>query len=250
MARILAVTGMHRSGTSMVADYLRQCGIDMGETLWPADVGNPRGYHEDVDFLRFHQELLASLGLSTFPTNDMHVPGQIPDDFLLKAREILRKKMQRPLWGWKDCRTSLFLEFWQGMIPQMNALFLFRHPISVVDSLLRRGTDPSITQHPVLGFESWWLHNQRILRFYRTNEERCFLVDIDDLVRSPTMAFRRLFSKLNIDLLAQDFGTVYEPAAFKQGKSARHIYLMLRYPLHTLRCLRLYHGMRELADWP
>lgn len=249
MGRVLVITGMHRSGTSIVANYLRQCGVDIGNNLYPGDVGNPIGYYEDVDFLEFHQDLLTLLNLSIFPINDTQLPPQIPNEFKLRAQEILRKKGEAPIWGWKECRTSLFLEFWQEMIPDMHVLFLLRHPISVVDSLLRRGTDPIILDRPAIAFQSWRLYNKRISRFYHNNQTNCFLVDINDLVRNPTGAVSQLFLKLRIDLPVRNFNTVYAAGAFKERKSLRDMYLMLRYIWQTLRCLKLYRRMKQLADW-
>ncbi len=249
-SEVLAITGMHRSGTSMVANYLQRCGVNMGDAFYPADVGNPRGYYEDVDFLNFHQDLLAFFGLSIFPTNDRQLRQPIPEEFRLRAQAILHKEGQSLVWGWKDCRTSLFLEFWRELIPNMNVLFLLRHPVSVVDSLLRRGTDKIIKQHPAIAFRSWWVYNQRILHFYCQNQANCFLVDISDLVHDPTEAASQLFLKLKIDLPVQNFDTIYAPEAFKASKSAGDISLMLRHPFQTLRCLQLYHHMKQLADWP
>ncbi len=233
----------------MVAHYLQQCGVDIGQQLQPADVGNPRGYFEDVDFLSFHQDLLSHLGLSIFPTNEGSLGRPIPDRFRLRAQEILSHKARCAVWGWKDCRTTLFLEFWRKMIPDIKVLFVFRHPLLVVDSLLRRGTDFIVTRRPVIAFQTWRLHNRRILEFYCRNLPDCFLVDIDDLVAAPQAVSSQLFSKLDMPLGVQDFGGVYAPDAFKQGRSVRQVYLMLRYPYQTARCLVLYWRMIQLADW-
>jgi hypothetical protein len=250
MTTTLAVTGMHRSGTSMVAHYLQVCGVDIGEDLQPGDVGNPRGYYEDVDILGFHQDLLAHLKVGTFPTSEVEIAGQVPAEFRRRVQDIVRQKASSPIWGWKDCRTSLFLPFWREMIPEVKFLFLFRHPVSVVDSLLRRGTDPNLTRRPGIAFRSWRLHNQRILDFYRRNRESCFLVDTSCLVLNAEAAVAALFSKLDIELPLQDFHTVYAPAVFKEARSPHDIYLMVRFPLQTVRCLKLYRAMNELADWP
>ncbi len=246
---VLAITGMHRSGTSMVAHYLQRCGVDIGQRLQPADIGNPRGYFEDVDFLNFHQDLLSYFGLSIFPTNARSLSRQIPDRFRLRAHEILTHRAQSAVWGWKDCRTALFLEFWKEMVPDIEFIFLFRHPVLVVDSLLRRGTDAIVTRHPVIAFQSWRLHNRRILEFYCRNQSSCFLVDIDSLVTEPYAAVSQLFSKLSAPLLTSDFGAVYAPDAFKQESSLHDVVLMSRYPFQTVRCLSLYRRMIQLADW-
>lgn len=250
MATTLVVTGMHRSGTSMVANYLQLCGVGIGQNLQPGDVGNPKGYYEDVDILRFHQDLLAYFKVDTFPASDLEISRQVPAEFRLRAQEILERKANSPVWGWKDCRTSLFLPFWQEMIPEVNFLFLFRHPVSVVDSLLRRGTDPSLMRRPAIAFRSWRLHNERILDFYRRNRASCFLVDTNCLVRNAPAAVSALFSKLDIQLPVPDFDSVYAPAAFKESKSPGDIYLMVRFPFQTVRCVKLYRAMKELADWP
>ncbi len=250
MATTLVVTGMHRSGTSMVANYLQTCGVDIGEALQPGDIGNPRGYYEDVDILRFHQDLLAHFKVGTFPTSDLEITRQVPAEFRRRAQEMLQRKANSPVWGWKDCRTSLFLPFWREMIPEANFLFLFRHPVSVVDSLLRRGTDPSLMRRPARAFHSWRLHNERILDFYHRHRASCFLVDIDQLVHNAPAAVSALFSKLDIRLPVPDFDGVYAPTAFKERKSLGNFCLMFRFPFQTVRCLQLHRAMRELADWP
>ncbi len=233
----------------MVAHYLQLCGVDIGQRLQPADIGNPRGYFEDSDFLSFHQDLLSYFDLSIFPTNDRSLSRQIPDRFKLRAQEILSHRAGSAVWGWKDCRTALFLEFWRQMIPDIKLLFLFRHPLLVVDSLLRRGTDFIVARRPAIAFRSWRLHNRRILEFYCQNQPNCFLVDIDDLISEPQAVVSQLFSKLDVPLIAANFGTVYAPDAFKQERSLRDVYLMLRYTFQTVRCLGLYRRLRQLADW-
>jgi hypothetical protein len=234
----------------MVANYLQRCGVDIGENLQPGDVGNPKGYYEDVDILRFHQDLLAHFKLGTFPTGNLEISTQVPVEFRLRAQEILQRKANSPVWGWKDCRTSLLLPFWREMLPEANFLFLFRHPVSVVDSLLRRGTDPSIVRNPAIAFRSWRLHNKCMLDFYRGDRASCFLAEIDSLVHDPGPAFSALFTKLDVQVPVRDFDAVYSPPAFKESRSLRDIRLMVRFPLQTLRSLRLYRVLKGLSDWP
>ncbi|HZX74061.1 MAG TPA: hypothetical protein VFE57_06560, partial [Cyclobacteriaceae bacterium] len=56
--KILVVTGMHRSGTSVVTQWLQQCGLHVGDELLGAGIGNSVGHFEDVDFLRAHSDFL------------------------------------------------------------------------------------------------------------------------------------------------------------------------------------------------
>ena len=48
--RTIVVIGMHRSGTSMVANIVQKCGINMGEVFRLPDKHNPYGYYEDLDW--------------------------------------------------------------------------------------------------------------------------------------------------------------------------------------------------------
>ncbi|HZY35534.1 MAG TPA: hypothetical protein VFE53_02735, partial [Mucilaginibacter sp.] len=69
---ILIIAGMHRSGTSVVSQWLKSCGLNVGEQLLGADIGNIEGHFEDIDFYRFHEDTLeenheSRLGWVTHP---------------------------------------------------------------------------------------------------------------------------------------------------------------------------------------
>jgi len=48
--RPLVITGMHRSGTSLVASLFAGAGVNVGTRLIGASRGNDRGHWEDLDF--------------------------------------------------------------------------------------------------------------------------------------------------------------------------------------------------------
>ena len=54
-SKILIIVGMHRSGTSLITQWLYRCGLSIGNKLAPADIGNVEGYFEDSDFLKLHE---------------------------------------------------------------------------------------------------------------------------------------------------------------------------------------------------
>ena len=61
---VIAVTGMHRSGTSLVASLLQSAGINIGQRLMNAGEGNVKGHFEDLDLVEFHESILKSPGFS------------------------------------------------------------------------------------------------------------------------------------------------------------------------------------------
>ena len=59
---IFIVTGMHRSGTSMIARSLKVLGLDYGTNLLSAEKNNnDLGFYEDIDVLIFNEKLLGHL---------------------------------------------------------------------------------------------------------------------------------------------------------------------------------------------
>ena len=57
MSGPIVITGMHRSGTSLLASLLRSSGLHLGDRLLPPSRANQPGYFE----------VLISLGFTTAP---------------------------------------------------------------------------------------------------------------------------------------------------------------------------------------
>ncbi len=84
MTYTLIVVGMHRSGTSLTANWLARSGLFVGDTLLANRVDNPMGHFEDESFLHLHEDILKANGLSTryspvriqrYSPPIAHVPG-------------------------------------------------------------------------------------------------------------------------------------------------------------------------------
>lgn len=55
---------MHRSGTSFIANWLHEYGLNLGDRLLGSGIGNINGHYEDLDFFELHKEILVSNNLS------------------------------------------------------------------------------------------------------------------------------------------------------------------------------------------
>jgi hypothetical protein len=134
---IFVITGMHRSGTSLTASLLQSTGVDIGQRLMPPAEGNVKGYFENLDFTDFHEDIFASQGISKAGwTVEKQI--QVPEQFLERAKFLIQGNSSRKIWGWKDPRTTLFLDYWANLIPEANFLLIYRAPWEVIDSLYRR----------------------------------------------------------------------------------------------------------------
>ncbi len=239
---VLVITGMHRSGTSLVASLLERGGLHLGENLLPADQGNPRGYYEDLDFYRFHSEALENRQQSL----------SIVEDFLFeptssercRAKAIVAARRHRGFWGWKDPRTALFLDFWNEQLPDARFLFLFRHPLDVLLSLVRRGDVNCLGLTE--GLDAWSRYNEKILRFFIDHRERSLLCHIRSVLESTDSFATLLRDRLGFEIERSYLEAVYHPKELRHIELAPEVADAFR-SIHPS-VARLYDHLNESAD--
>ncbi|MGL4512468.1 MAG: sulfotransferase family protein [Lacipirellulaceae bacterium] len=209
MSKAVVITGMHRSGTSMVSSVLKMAGLPIGDFLIAGNQANPRGYFEDVDFYAFHERALHRRDQSY-----LHVEPwfrfEPSADESADATALVAARAKRALWGWKDPRTCLFLDFWASVLVDAVFVLVYRRPIDVLMSLLRRGEFDANPQ-PIAGLDAWRVYNERIAAFYRANPGRCVLAEVSGLTASPGRFGELLRSKLgvNVGVTAEGFERVF-----------------------------------------
>ncbi len=243
---VLIISGMHRSGTSLVAHYLQECGLFIGNTLVEPDVGNPLGYYEDQEILEFHRNALRKAGMDAFQVEESKLPIRVDDSDRRKAIELIARRSRIPQWGWKEPRTTLFLDFWDGLIENARYLFLIRHPLAVTDSLLRRGTDKHIVRKPIIGLRAWRIYNQQIQRFSLEHPQTTVICEIDDVIDKPDLLHSYLVEQFGLKLDFVPFDKIFVEQAFRSGHSKRVKYLRLRHFVEYWRCVRLYCELQEM----
>jgi len=154
--RPLIILGMHRSGTSFLASHLNRRGLELGDDLLEAREGNQRGHYESMAVMRTHFDLIDEVQPShreNFGEFSCFLPTPPEIDFTdehhAKAAEVVASLATDGPWGWKDPRTCIFADLWLDALPQARVLAVYRHPLEIHDSLLRRGGEPEM----VLGFD-------------------------------------------------------------------------------------------------
>lgn len=164
--KVLCLLGMHRSGTSLIAHWLQQCGLNMGENLLQADFSNQKGHFEDIDFLSLHKEVLAANGLNPSGLEiDSEKKINWPH-YHAKKREhtIALKNELNKQWGWKDPRTCLFIDSYRAEIPGLTFLIVHRPAAEVIHSLLKRDWN---RWKSAIALEGWWgFHPKFLLQPY------------------------------------------------------------------------------------
>ena len=238
-SRPLVVTGMHRSGTSLLASAMQAAGVAMGETLLEASASNVKGHFEDVEFLAWHEAVFSDHDRTVY---DAHEGGPLAISDARRAEAAALVAARRGLWGFKDPRTCLFLDFWADLLPQAKFLFIVRRPDEVVASLRRRG-HAELQRHfrgswalKQIGVDltfrrrraiDWWLaSNRAILDFARRHPERSLVVELAALPRQLPLAIAFMREAWGLPLREVELASIFEPrllhAAPAAGDGWRH----------------------------
>jgi 2-polyprenyl-3-methyl-5-hydroxy-6-metoxy-1,4-benzoquinol methylase len=194
---VICIAGMHRSGTSLVARVLHECGLHLGsqDELLPPNAENREGFWENRRFVELNEELLATLG-GSWHSPPVLARGWEQDERLAalkrRAAELIRDLRENEPWGWKDPRSSLTIRFWQELLPKLRVVQCVRDPIEVSESLERRGL-PSNT--PPLDL---WLRYNRELAEAVNGHDRV-VTHYDSYFRHAEEEVRRLVELLDLE---------------------------------------------------
>jgi len=155
--RVICVLGMHRSGTSCLAGSLEQQGLFLGDVNTAAP-WNKRGNRESFTIMDLQGDILDASGGS------WDRPPAVTEwrpEHVERARAILAEHAGRRVWGFKDPRTLLTLDGWRELVPDLQPVAIFRHPLRVAQSLQSRN-HLALDQGMVL----WRTYNERLVEIH------------------------------------------------------------------------------------
>jgi hypothetical protein len=150
---LIAVLGMHRSGTSAVVGSIAERGLRVGEVTYEGG-DNARGTQELDEIVALHDEILARAGCS----------WQDPPAGPLPVTANDRRRRDRALGALrpgpgvvKDPRMLIVPELWADL--EMLELGVFREPGAVIASLRRRSEPPTAERCA----ELWCTYNEALI---------------------------------------------------------------------------------------
>jgi hypothetical protein len=201
---VVAVLGMHRSGTSWLAGSLQEQGLELGAVNEQA-AHNEKGNRENDELAALHSAVLrASGGAWDAPPRSVEWSDE---QRAALAAFIGRMCASFSLWGFKDPRTLLVLDEWRRQVPQLERVGIFRHPEAVVRSLAARA--------PVskrAGLRLWRAYNERLVAEHRRLPFP--IVRFDDPSALPN-AVERVAHRLQLPRAGEP-GTFFDPSLVRQ----------------------------------
>jgi GT2 family glycosyltransferase/SAM-dependent methyltransferase len=201
-SRLIAVLGMHRSGTSAITRGLQVFGVKLGERLQaPVEGINDKGYWEDIDLGALNIEMLSAIQSDwsfLAPVEPADVEVLLKKAYFLRAVELIRQKVGgSPVFGFKDPRVARLLPFWKEVFGYLSLdasyVLTLRHPLSVVKSLVKRD-----------GFDAersylLWLSHV-VTSLSGSAGARRVIVDYDCMMQEPDRELGRIAKCLDLQI--------------------------------------------------
>ncbi len=189
----LIILGMHRSGTSLLANLLHEMGLYLGSSdeLMAAQHDNPGGFFERNDVVALNDKMLTALGVSwDCPAAlDRGELRAATNTYRADMEELIQKLTAHQPYLIKDPRMCLTLPLWQAVWSDVLYLFTSRHPLKIARSLKRRNGMPL----PV-GLALWEFYTCEVMRAVRP--EQCLQFNYETLLKDPIKGARELYDGL------------------------------------------------------
>ncbi|MGB2696216.1 MAG: sulfotransferase, partial [Dehalococcoidia bacterium] len=187
----IIVTGMHRSGTSLVSRLLERGGAYVGGSWVDRN-------HEAVHFKRAN---MAMMGEGYHKLHDYGWAAPKSDDFIearrgyaeraaANASRFFAERRDQAVWGWKDPRNSITLPVWLSIYPGARVLNVLRDGRAVALSLADRDE-----LDPAFGLALWAHYTERAERgLAAVPQARKCTVRFEDITETPVESIRAIFA--------------------------------------------------------
>lgn len=189
------VLGSGRSGTSMVTGTLANSGYFMGQHIYPARDGNPKGFFEDEEVNLINEALLSQVietrasnhfarwFFKKRPRKGQMWLARVPLDTCILTPVTVIKRMQAVVekqpFCFKDPRFSYTLANWRPFAGDAAFICVFRDPSVTSYSIMKEHESNRFLRDLVFTFEDalevWTLMYSHILRKHCQQGEWLFL---------------------------------------------------------------------------
>jgi sulfotransferase family protein len=222
----IAITGMHRSGTSMITRGLHESGLHLiggdADALLAAADDNPEGFWENKAIVSCNDDLLEAAG-GAWDNPPALLPQAVDDprvtEVVEPATAALVGLRENERWGFKDPRVCLTAGFWLDLQPDLRFVICVRNPLEVALSLKRRNQNSYS-----LGLTLWERYYESILELVPV--ERRIVTHYDSYFLDPEGELQRICTfagleaaemEVRRDLRHHDVGVSLEEANIGAG---------------------------------
>jgi len=190
---IYLILGMHKSGTTLLAETLHKSGVNMIEEALDDD-GNYKTGH------KYERPSTNLLNKDILKTEDMFDFSACNNGLRINADQ--QQKMEKLIahyqklyqdWGFKDPRTVLTYGAWKKVLPEHKLIIVFRNPSQIMSHMMAgvRRPDRKIIRS-IRALEAWKFYNKLLLQVIREqkNNRNCLVINYHDLMTEESIQTR------------------------------------------------------------
>lgn len=180
----VVVLGMHKSGTTLIADMLHHSGITMIEDSSAGGYDNGNKMERDSYRLLNIDLLGCENRFSVHIVNDLDLES-VSAEHWQEGRDLVDAMQSTGSgWGFKDPRTLLTFSFWTALLPHCKYIGVFRDPVEVFQHYARRPGRRWILSDPLYllhALKAWCIYNSHLLEIMRSGED-VLLIEYADVM--------------------------------------------------------------------
>lgn len=235
----IIVVGMHRSGTSLLIKAMDQMGVFTGDVTGPdtsesllfqylndailsccqAHWSTPEPLESAISNTDWFDSV-ASLVSLTLESKWQHF-------YKIRSPSSMFSESHSMVWGWKDPRNCLTVDFWHRLYPNARFLYIYRHGMDVAESLVRRekkkGKSVYIAKCLELkgAFSMWESYNRSALKSLQSvSKSNQLHLGFEDLARNPDVFLKSVANFCELDIKPSFIAEI--AAEFDSSKAYAH----------------------------
>lgn len=224
MQQPILITGMARSGTSIVAGIVHLCGAFGGKLSGPTRY-NQLGLYENRQIRNYLEkkwlvgEGYDTLGQYPLPKIDRckEVASKMAESWRANVEDIMHKQgYKRGSWFYKGTKICLMWPIWTEAFPDAKWLIIRRNDEDVIRACLRTGFMRAF--HDQSGWRMWVQHHKK--RFEEMSDIGLKMKEVwtEKIVRGELKEIKEVIKWLGLNWEEREVTNFVAPSLWAQGK--------------------------------
>jgi len=179
----------------MTGQIMERAGLQLDKNPFTAHPSNPDSHFESQTATQLHDDILGDNSTNWLLYNyDPNKTFDVSSANRAQAEALASKYEHLDKWGFKDPRSSLFMNLWADVLRRPRVIIVYRHFGQCQNSLLKRAAEflviePEVTsdsallwQNTHLSISAWIHYNKALINYVEENPEDCIVVSQEALL--------------------------------------------------------------------
>lgn len=196
----ILITGIARSGTSLVAGIIQGCGAKAGEVGKPGDKWNPSGYFENNTMIeKVDKMILKGTGYDPMGQEKLPYPTLTRVDIRDKVFKIAQDQGIGPneIWYFKDAKLLLVYGSYVNSFPDSKIIIVRRNPHDIIESCLI--TPFMSKRHSYLEWSDWVNHQLALMDCLKIEHPQVREIWYEDLMNKEFKHLENIINWLGLE---------------------------------------------------